>query len=130
MDKYSIIALALSTSVSIISLLANILTVYINNKNQRKIKLLDVVYEKKYSTYQKFFELYANYYVSQEYDKAEVTKVIMQCLAIANKKSSFYLKRLLHVIKDNKTENEKLPLFMSDSFHNSVESLRRELDLK
>ena len=75
MDKYGIITVTLSTSVSIISLLTSILTVYINNANQRKIKILDIVYEKKYDTYKKFFELHANYYITKKYDEAEMTKI-------------------------------------------------------
>lgn len=130
MDTYGIITIALSTSVSIISLLANILTVYINNKNQRKVKILDIVYEKKYNTYQKLFELYAHYYITKEYDKTELTKTIMECLAIANQESRHYLKILLQNINGSKTEQEKMPYLLSDSFHNSVETLRKELDLK
>lgn len=130
MDKYSIIALALSTSVSIVSVIANIITVWLNNKNKRKIKILDVVYEKKYDTYKKFFELHANYYITQEYDKTELTKVIMQCLAIANQESRHYLKILLQNINGSETEKKKMPYLITDSFHNSVETLRKELDLK
>ena len=130
MDKYGIITVTLSTSVSIISLLTSILTVYINNANQRKIKILDIVYEKKYDTYKKFFELHANYYITKKYDEAEMTKTIMECLAIANQESRHYLKILLQNINGSKTEQEKMPYLLSDSFHNSVETLRKELDLK
>ncbi len=130
MDKYGIITVTLSTSVSIISLLTSILTVYINNANQRKIKILDIVYEKKYDTYKKFFELHANYYITKKYDEAEMTKVIMQCLAIANQESRHYLKILLQNINGSEVLKKEIPFLLPDSFHNSVESLRKELDLK
>ena len=130
MDKYGIITVTLSTSVSIISLLTSILTVYINNANQRKIKILDIVYEKKYDTYKKFFELHANYYITKKYDEDEMTKVIMQCLAIANQESRHYLKILLQNINGSEVLKKEIPFLLPDSFHNSVESLRKELDLK
>ncbi len=130
MDKYQIITIATSISVSIGSLIISLLTTYLNNKHQRKNKILDIVYEKKYNTYKKLFELYATYNITQEYDKTELTEVITQCLMIANRESSYYLDNLLRNMNKSETEKRIMPFLMSDDFHNSVESLRKELDLK
>ena len=122
MNTYTILTISLSSLVSIISVLTNLLTVYINNKHQQKIK----AYDKKYEIYHNFFNIYAGYCINEEYNKDILSNAIVDCLLIANRHTTTYLNRLLRRVNDSQ-ENENSEKITKQCFKNCIEALKDEL---
>ncbi len=128
MELSNILSIVLTASVSLLSLLISIFSIIFNNRHQRKMKILDIVYEKKYEKYKIFFEHYANYYTNKEYDKSALVQNIMDCLLISNRKTSQQLESLLYHIKNEKI-GKILPRIISDCFYNCIQAIKEELNL-
>ncbi len=135
MEISTILSITLTAGVSALSLAVSILTVIFNNKHQRQIKILDIIYDKKYKTYQEFFEIYSNYYITKEYDKAILSKSISNCLLISNKKTTRWLEILFRdIIKKtnihiNETDLNFLNSGINRCFENCINSMKEELNL-
>ena len=129
METSTILSITLTASISALSLIASIVTIIINNHHQKQIKILDIIYEKKYQSYQKFFQIYANYRINNEFDKTVLSNVIVDCLLTSNQKKSYYLDDLLRNISNEK-ENKYIPQFFKNNFRYCIESMKAELNIK
>ena len=136
METSTILSITLTATVSALSLIVSILTVLLNNRHQKQIKILDIVYDKKYKTYQEFFEIYAKYRLTKEFDKTVLSRVITNCLLVSNNNTTQSLESLLRKITDNKNNSEQIKkefrfmLGIQDQcFRNCIKFMKEELKL-
>lgn len=98
MDIATILSISLSAFVSFITVVSSVVTIVINNKHQRKLKL----FENKIEKYKIFISLYADFEKTTKEENADVSvfsKSIIDCLLFANKETFFLLNKLRKSLK-------------------------------
>lgn len=94
MDTAVIISLTLSTFTSIIAIIAPIITTIVNNKHQRKIRQAELIYEKRYNNFKKFYDEYSNFLITKQIEINKVMPLITDCLLIASEDTARTLNSL------------------------------------
>ena len=124
----TIISLTFSGIASVLAILSPIVTVIINNKHQRKLKRNEKLFDLKYEKYQKFFALYADYYVTHEYKVEELSNVIIDCLLVSNEDTTRLLNLLLRKI-NGEVAHVGMPDEKKYTFNKCVQRMKQELNI-